>query len=264
MSTVNIKQPDGPDIQVNLREPYIAAILAWLWPGAGHFYQRRFTKAFIFMVCILGTYFYGLGLARGRCVYVSWKENDKRWQYAFQVGVGAPALPAIIQSVKTKNGGDPFFVIAERWPKDSAIGADQFAIIKDRSKYDTNEPIIKDGLMAPPFGKVELNNIDTLGAWHRDLQHKFEIGTLFTIIAGVLNLLAVYDAFAGPAIMRDEKKKKRRSRAEKRKDDEPPPDDDGKEAELKQKEDKETEPVKKSPGAQKKGPKPRSQKRKRK
>ena len=263
MSTVNFKQSDGSDILVNLREPYVAAVLAWLWPGAGHIYQRRFTKAFIFMICILGTFFYGLGISRGRCVYASWKQNDKRWQYVFQLGVGAPALPAIVQNIKTRKGGDPFFVIAERWPKDPQIGADQFHIIKDRSKHKTDEPTIKDGLMAPPFGQVDLNNIDTLGAWHRDLQHRFEIGTLFTIIAGVLNLLAVYDAFAGPAAIRDEKKKKRKSRSEESKD---PGAGSGKKADEQQTDEaksgsssgKDVKP------ANKKGPKPRSQKRKKK
>ena len=96
--------------------------------------------------------------------------------------------------------------------------SDQFMIIEDREKHKDKEPfaqpIIKDGLMAPPSGEIDLNNIDTLGAWHWELEHRFEIGTLFTIIAGVLNLLAVYDAFAGPAILRDDKKKKRKSKRE--------------------------------------------------
>ena len=111
--------------------------------------------------------------------------------------------------------------------------------------------------MAPPFGEIELNNLDTLGAWHLDLGYKFEIGTLFTIIAGVLNLLAVYDAFAGPAIMRDEKKKRRKSRSEKKEEDPPELKDDV----IDDVEEKNSGGSKKTP---RKGPKPRAQKRKKK
>ena len=40
----------------------------------------------------------------------------------------------------------------------------------------------------------------------RDL---FEIGTVFTVIAGLLNILAIYDAYGGPLIIvpPDDKKK---------------------------------------------------------
>ncbi len=205
MTTVNIEQDDHPDVVVELREPYIAAILAWLWPGAGHFYQRRFAKGFIFMICILGIFFVGLGLGRGRCVYASWKENDKRWQFFFQMGVGAPAFPALMQYAKTRDGGDPLFVMAERYPGDQTFGAQQFTIIKNKDDYKSDLPTIKDGFMAAPAGVIDPDNMDTLGAWHAEMGNLFEIGTLYCIVAGLLNLLAVYDAFAGPAIMRKKK-----------------------------------------------------------
>ena len=43
-----------------------------------------------------------------------------------------------------------------------------------------------------------------LALWNEELQHRFEIGTLYTVVAGLLNLLAVYDAFAGPAYPQEE------------------------------------------------------------
>ena len=60
--------------------------------------------------------------------------------------------------------------------------------------------------MAPPGGmnKPQVRSrvqTDTLGRWHFEGKHYFEMGTLFTVIAGLLNLLAVYDAFCGPAII---------------------------------------------------------------
>ncbi len=38
---------------VDLRNRYLAALLAWLIPGAGHLYQGRRTKGQLFFVCIL-------------------------------------------------------------------------------------------------------------------------------------------------------------------------------------------------------------------
>lgn len=225
MPEIVYPQEEGEPIVVDLRDPYWAAFLAWLWPGAGHFYQRRFAKGFLFMICILSTYFFGLGLGRGRVVYASFKKGDMRWQYICQLGVGIPAFPAIIQSMKTKNGGDPFFVLCERYPADygegppkdpTKIGLRFSRIPTDVTADDRPQHPLKDGFMAPPAGPIIQNYRDTLGSWHFDYKHFFEIGTLFTVVAGMLNLLAVYDAFCGPAILtptqreRLESKKKRK------------------------------------------------------
>ena len=48
-------------IYIDLRSPYLAALLAWLCPGAGHLYQRRYGKGVLFLVCILSTYDSKLG-----------------------------------------------------------------------------------------------------------------------------------------------------------------------------------------------------------
>ena len=39
---------------------------------------------------------------------------------------------------------------------------------------------------------------DQLAWWNKRLNRYFELGTVYTMIAGLLNILAVYDAFAGP------------------------------------------------------------------
>ncbi len=58
--------------------------------------------------------------------------------------------------------------------------------------------------MAAPQGPILQNERDVLGMWHFDYKHNFDLGTLFTIVAGLLNLLAVYDAYVGPAIVTSE------------------------------------------------------------
>ena len=61
---------------------------------------------------------------------------------------------------------------------------------------------------------------DVLGRWHFEIKHMFEIGTLYTLIAGLLNFLAIYDAFCGPAILTPEQQEqieaKKRRRRQKR------------------------------------------------
>jgi hypothetical protein len=50
---------------------------------------------------------------------------------------------------------------------------------------------------------------DQLAQWHRQLGKFFEIGTLYTMLAGMLNLLVIYDAWAGPLGLSEEEKKRR-------------------------------------------------------
>ncbi len=204
MSLVYRSGPEPDAVVVDLKDPRIAAVLAWLWPGAGHFYQGRFVKGFIFMVCILGVFLYGMGIGRGRPVYASLRPNDVRWQFFLQVGVGGPALFAVAQSIKVKNDRPPFFVLCERYPKDY-VDADgkrrEFEIIEPAQRAGYSGETIRDGLMAPPKAPVEPQANDVLGMWHAEMFYFYDLAVLFTMVAGALNFLAVYDAWAGPAIV---------------------------------------------------------------
>ncbi len=159
-------QGPGEQFEIDLRQPGLAAFWGWLWPGAGHLYQRRYAKGMLFMVCILSTYFFGLAVGGGHVVYAAWNQTPKRWQYICQIGVGLPALPALVQSRRVQSGRKPLF----------------------------------GGLMAPPTINPRANE-DQLSQWHKDNGLYFELGTLYTMIAGLLNVLAIYDALAGPVII---------------------------------------------------------------
>jgi hypothetical protein len=167
---------------VHLKNPGLAALLAWLWPGAGHLYQGRTAKGILFMVCVLGTYFYGFALGEGHVVYASWRKIDRRLPYLCQVGVGLPALPALVQTM----GDKPLFGEFMKQPQ------------------------------VLPGWQVG-TEADELSKWHASAGIMFEFGTLYTMVAGLLNILAIYDAFAGPVFPKDEK-------------DRTPPDDDDKDA----------------------------------
>ncbi|MCA9148291.1 MAG: hypothetical protein KDA92_03270 [Planctomycetales bacterium] len=169
---VSIPDPHHP-VDVRLKNPPLAALLAWLIPGAGHIYQRRYAKGILFMVTILATFFFGLAIGGGKVVYASFRAPDMRYPYLCQVGVGIPALPALIQ-------------------RHRVIGS------------VPAKPPLWNGFMAPPRQPVREQENDELGDWHRGLKTNFELGTLYTMIAGLLNILVIYDAYAGPMYMATE------------------------------------------------------------
>ena len=154
---------------IDLKDPAIAAFLGWLIPGLGHLYQGRTLKGLLFMVCILSTYFFGLAISEGKAVYAWWSHDDWRLPYLCQLGVGLPATPALVQSYLVRSGKQPL------------LG----------------------GIMAPPTDNRELDS------WYKDLNRYLELGIVYTMIAGLLNVLAIYDAFAGPVqLVADDKRRR--------------------------------------------------------
>ena len=173
---------------IDLKDPGLAALLAWLIPGLGHWYQGRRAKAVLYFVCIMGLFGYGVYLGSsnqkcfgdrgtigyGRAVYFSWRDGDHRLNYLAQVGVGLPALPALVQANRMGN----------------------------------HQKVWWGGFMAPPrlpaasAGDQEDPNLDqpTPHVLHLQLHYYFELAGFFTVVAGLLNVLAIYDAWAGPVI----------------------------------------------------------------
>jgi TM2 domain-containing membrane protein YozV len=158
-----------PTEVVDLKDPIVAAVLAWLVPGLGHIYQGRTAKGLLFMICVLSTFFYGLFISDGRAVYASWTDADKRLPYLCQVAVGLPAMPALVQTYLVREGKAPLW----------------------------------NGVMAPPRDALELND------WYKTLNRYFDLGTVYTMIAGLLNILVIYDAWGGPVQLDPDEGKKR-------------------------------------------------------
>lgn len=87
------------DPRIDLKSPWIAGLLAFLIPGAGHLYQGRVFKGLLYLVCILGTFAYGLALGEGQAVYRPLRVSTKNYYgYWAQFLVGLPALPPLVQS----------------------------------------------------------------------------------------------------------------------------------------------------------------------
>jgi hypothetical protein len=204
MATEHPEQP--AEETIDLKEPALAAFLAWLVPGLGHGYQGRWAKAVLYFVCIMGLFAYGVYLSSskeecretkgtigyGRAVYFSWRPGDQRLAYLCQIGVGLPALPALFQANRMSHdrkvwwGG---FMAPPRLP--TVLG-------REREDVNSDQP--------------------TVGELHYQLHHYFEYAGFFTMVAGLLNVLAIYDAFAGPVVVAQPAEKKEEKEAEEKKE----------------------------------------------
>ncbi|MFO0958153.1 MAG: DUF6677 family protein [Isosphaeraceae bacterium] len=159
-----------PPSDVPLKNPRLAAFLAWLVPGLGHFYQGRIGKGILYATCILGLYIVGMAIGDGRVVFWRWinpmrDPENFRFSYIGQFFVGLPALPALIQETLMYFGMPPLF---------GGIMA-----------LDANQ-------------QLEINRLQP------QLGRLMEIGWVYTLLAGLLNVLAIYDAYDGPAYGEDE------------------------------------------------------------
>lgn len=169
--------------KIDLKDPTLAALLAWLVPGAGHLYQGRYGKAVLYLVCILGMFAWGLYLGGGHCVYFQWDPPSmRRYSYLCQVGAGLPALPAVVgtfranQDMTTLPGlNQPYYMPPRPMDREDR----KLSYLAWRGE-----------------GEIARSEYDEWSSkWHR----QFELGTVLTMIAGLLNILAVYDAWQGPA-----------------------------------------------------------------
>jgi hypothetical protein len=148
---------------IPLRNPKTAAFLAWLVPGLGHVYQGRVGKGILYAVCILTLYALGFAMGEGKIVYWRWVNplNNPEKFCLYYLGQFFVGLPALP------------------------------ALIQGTLQYLGHAPILG-GLMAVPDANV-------INGLHPRLGKLVEIGSMYTAVAGLLNVLAIYDAYEGPA-----------------------------------------------------------------
>ncbi|MAT70561.1 MAG: hypothetical protein CMJ58_13670 [Planctomycetaceae bacterium] len=181
---------EGEPLEIELKQPWLAALLAWLVPGLGHLYQGRTGKGLLFFVCIMGAFWYGMYLGGGHVVYASTPEQDLRWQYYCQLGAGGVALPALVQRSRVMDDKPPFGQPAVEPGKLTDDERPWYAPPRNDQVQTTDD---SDNISRQP---------NELSRWIVDHNPHFEIGTVYTMIAGLLNLLVVCDAYAGPLVIR--------------------------------------------------------------
>ena len=183
-------------VEVDLKNRAMAAFLAYLLPGAGHYYQGRKQKAILFATCILSLFVVGFIIGKGRVVYaypntfkvtnlfrlLSKKgraeiakdsTQDFRIHAYAQALVGIPAIPMILQSRIGPKPVDQQFLWGFMAPPPTGIPDD-----------------------GKPYSAQD--SYPWLSKWNNEDSASFDLGSLYTAIAGLLNLLVIFDAYAGP------------------------------------------------------------------
>lgn len=174
-----------------------AAFLSYLVPGLGQISQGRVSKGVLFFVCIYTLFFYGTVLGSGTTKLTTGpdpqdptKKVVKEYRIASAVylpdtakdnnPLSLPTLPANLYNRPQFIA--QFWVGIAAWP----------AIWQYNTESDTEAPL--GGYQRTPTG--EANN-----AVNTNVGRMLDLGWVLTVIAGVLNILVIYDALAGPAFL---------------------------------------------------------------
>jgi uncharacterized protein DUF6677 len=151
-----------------------AGVLSYLIPGLGQIYQGRLSKGLFFLVSLYGLFFVGMSLDDWKSVYIpdvrhnpgkfpNWMYNlYNRPQFIGQFWIGVAAWPAIWQYNQPPAREEP-----------------------EGSFWQQFEQAPKE---------------EDVNKFIRDTDKTWDLGWIYTVIAGVLNILVIYDAFAGPAM----------------------------------------------------------------
>lgn len=203
--------------EIDLRNARLAAFLAWLVPGLGHLYQRRTGKGLLFMITILSTFAYGMYLGDGRVVYASTTKlpiptglsrrafqdvmlSFDRWQYFCQLPVGVVALPAYVQTWRVESGKPPLDLFGDNFERPPYTPGQVAYFYGDRENRQISPELKAKYFETKDFGGNIVEHATEQQKWNHDLNYDFELGTVFTMIAGLLNVLAICDARWGPLV----------------------------------------------------------------
>jgi hypothetical protein len=168
MSSPKPNDPPPPPVKFD----YVAGLLSYLIPGLGQLTQGRVRKGLLFLVSLYALFFYGMSLGSFQNVYLPDNHQGEagtinrlasdiytRFQFVGQFPIGMAAWPAVYQ----------------------------YAAYKEHDDHP------------PMFGFERAPNVDRINELQRDGDKTWDLGWVYTVIAGVLNVLVIYDALAGPA-----------------------------------------------------------------
>jgi hypothetical protein len=170
-----------------IKYDWLGALLSYLIPGLGQVYQGRIGKGLLFFFGLYTLFFYGMAMGKWHNVWLPDVSDMAplelagnklggvpsslyyRPQFMGQFWIGVAAWPALMQYVNfdpNKQAGPLFGTFERELPEELKPG--------------------------DPPDKLTLNKLQ------REGNKRWDLGWVYTVIAGVLNLLVIYDALAGP------------------------------------------------------------------
>jgi hypothetical protein len=155
----------------------LAALLSYLIPGLGQIYQGRVGKGLLFFFGLYALFFYGMWMGQWRNVWLPDADGLP------EVAIGGQNLGGVAKAISYR----PQF-LGQFWIGTAAWPAVYQYFVFDRAKD-----------AGPIFGKFQRTPDEKeLNDLQRNGNKRWDLGWVYTVIAGVLNLLVIYDAFAGP------------------------------------------------------------------
>lgn len=151
---------------------FLAGLLSYLIPGLGQIMQGRIAKGVVFFVSLYALFFYGWVLGQNKNVYLV--DSGERGSPVGRLGSDLYNRPHFVGQ---------FFIGIAAWP---AIV--QYHFYDDKKAAG---PIFGTTMRAP--------SPDEINRLQREESKAWDLGWVYTVIAGVLNILVIYDAIAGPA-----------------------------------------------------------------
>jgi hypothetical protein len=154
----------------------LPAVLSLLVPGLGQIYQGRIGKGILFFVCIYTLFFYGMALGHWKNVYI-------------------PDTADVNDPLGLR---DKERTVANLWNRPQYLGQFWVGIVAWPAIAQYRSPeqphwLFKNFQRTPP--ETELNELQTNG------DKTWDLGWVYTVIAGVLNIMVIYDALTGPAFL---------------------------------------------------------------
>lgn len=176
-----------------------AGLLSYLVPGLGQIYQGRITKGLLFFVCLYSMFFLGMYLGNWSNVYLL--DEGRTVDSAGRIST---RLPRIILIRWPSNSTDqrhwselkgPLAGVGHR-PQFAGqfwIGIAAWPAIWQYYHHDGKPTFLGE------FQREPRN--EDLNEMQKNSNKVWDLAWVYTVIAGVLNVLVIYDAFAGPAFL---------------------------------------------------------------
>lgn len=162
---------------------FVAALLSYLVPGLGQVVQGRIGKGVLYFVCLYGLFVYGMALGNWKNVWLADTRNL------------APANLPVVGETKgllkdlsyRKEFVGQFWIGSFAWP-----AVVQYLSTPPQPQVPEPSPVLGTYMQAPTE--------DVLNELQRNGDKGWDLGWVFTVIAGALNVLVIYDALAGPVV----------------------------------------------------------------